>query len=511
MDGLLSPEKEYEYFAEELARRRAKESLEGFRAFMAATGSGEFANPPAAHHRLIMRQLERLEAGDIRRLMILAPPGSAKSTYGSIQFPLWYLARHPNQTILACSNTEGLAQGFNRRRRNLALTHQWQAISGTKLASDLQGVEHFGTEKEGGIKAAGVGSAIVGTRSHVNVLDDPIASQEDALSATTLDKQWDWYLSEYRLRLVPKGRELIISTRWARRDIAGRILELIGSGQEKGWYVLRLPMICDEQPDALGRQIGESLWPDYFTAEFIAEKMRDELIWQTQFQQTPLDEAGTWVGPEHLHAEEIAPESLHYVIAVDLALSVSKGDYTAIVVAGLDEQRHLHIVQVLRDRLSPEVTVERLATLCDIYRPQEVLIDDDNASKVLVRLMLEIARTQKRALPPINPQPMRGRDKETRAAAIRGLLLSGHVHILQAPWTRALQRELLEFPAGDHDDQVDALGLIGRRFPMLSAPSPVDRTVDPYAGQMIRKGPDGKFYYQATLDQMFRDRERVRH
>jgi predicted phage terminase large subunit-like protein len=375
------------------------------------------------------------------------------------------------------------------------------------LAADLQGVGHFGTEREGGIRAAGVGSAIVGFRSHLNILDDPITGIDQALSATQLDKQWDWFNSEFRTRLVPGGRELIVSTRWAKRDIAGRILELTADGKEQ-WTVLRLPMLADSADDPLGRAIGESLWPDYFGPEFIAEKQQNALLWSTQFQQTPLDEAGSWIGNEHIVYEDAPPSQLRYMVAVDLALTVGRGDYTVIVIAGLDVDRRLHIVHVERNRITPEVTVQRLFELCRVYDPTELLIDDDNASKVLTRLMFELGRTRGYSPPPLSPQPLRGRDKETRAAAMRGLFLSGSVRIVKGAWNSALHRELVEFPASDHDDQVDALSLIGRRFPLLTSPdAPVETKADPYAGMLVRPGSDGRLYLNATLDEMFEDRD----
>jgi predicted phage terminase large subunit-like protein len=490
-----------------LYRRSVRASLGKFREHMASTGSIEFRNEPARHHKLILENLERLERGDIRRLLILAPPGSAKSTYSSVQFPLWHLACKPNENILCASNSENLAENFNRRRRNLALMPQWSQISGCKLASDLQGVGHFGTEKEGGMRAAGVGSSIVGFRSHLNILDDPITGIEQALSGTQLDRQWEWFHSEFRTRLVPSGRELIVSTRWAKRDIAGRILELMDEGKEE-WTALRLPMLADSDDDPLGRSLGESLWPEYFSPAFIAEKQQNPLLWSTQFQQTPLDAEGSWIGADSIVYEDNPPAEMHYVIAMDLALTVGRGDYTAIVVAGLDVDRRLHIVHVHRERTSPELTVQRIFDLCAKYQPMELLIDDDNASKVFTRLLFELARTRGQSPPPINPQPMRGKDKETRAAAMRGLFLSDSVRLVLGGWNTALQRELTEFPASPNDDQVDALSLIGRRYPLLSSPTPPPRiNTDPYAGYMVRPGADGRLYTNATLDEMFEDNE----
>jgi hypothetical protein len=45
---------------------------------------------PARHHRLLIAELDRVSRGDIDRLMVLMPPGSAKSTYTSLLFPAWW-------------------------------------------------------------------------------------------------------------------------------------------------------------------------------------------------------------------------------------------------------------------------------------------------------------------------------------------------------------------------------------------------------------------------------------
>ena len=78
---------------------------------------------PAAHHRLLMTELEALSAGEIDRLMVLMPPGSAKSTYVSILFPAWFLARHRRAALITSCHTESLASHFGRRTRALVQEH----------------------------------------------------------------------------------------------------------------------------------------------------------------------------------------------------------------------------------------------------------------------------------------------------------------------------------------------------------------------------------------------------
>ncbi|MDP9095098.1 MAG: hypothetical protein M3N26_00850, partial [Pseudomonadota bacterium] len=60
---------------------------------------------PAAHHRLLIRELEGLADGRWDRLMLLLPPGSAKSTYASLLFPPWFLATKPWAHVIAASHT----------------------------------------------------------------------------------------------------------------------------------------------------------------------------------------------------------------------------------------------------------------------------------------------------------------------------------------------------------------------------------------------------------------------
>ena len=47
---------------------------------------------PARHHRLMIRELEGVAAGECDRLMLLLPPGSAKSTYAVLNVLLGTLA-----------------------------------------------------------------------------------------------------------------------------------------------------------------------------------------------------------------------------------------------------------------------------------------------------------------------------------------------------------------------------------------------------------------------------------
>ena len=471
-----------------------------------ATAHADFQYPPAPHHDVMIEALHALERDECKGVIIMAPPGSAKSTYVSVQFATWYWSRHPAHHILACSNTTDLAENFNRRRRNVCFSEEWQRLSGTAVAKDQQGVSRFANNAGGSMTAAGVGAAIVGLRANLLILDDPVMSLEQAMSSTQLDKIWSWFETDARSRLVPTGKTVIVMTRWAKNDPVGRLLAAIARGDEPGWHVVRLPMLADSDNDPMGRPLNEPLWPEWFGEHQITQNQRDPLRWSALYQQKPMDDTGSWVPVEKLITEVSAPDELTYVIAVDLALSVGQGDFTVFTVAGMDSARNLHVVDVRRERIPPNESVDLAFDLTRRYSPTAVLIDDDPAAKVWTRLAYELARERNFYIP-LYPLPTRGKNKETRAAAIRGFLLSERVRFVQAPWTADVFHELLEFPSGAHDDIVDTLSLLGRHFVSTSAPSaPVEKNRDPYAGYLVR--PDDPTRMQACLDELWDTRPR---
>ncbi len=517
--------------ANELIRRRmALESIDAYANYMATSQHLDFLYPPAKHHRLITNAIDELllpldhprhpkdRWGEpVTRLLLTAPPGSAKSTYCSVQAPTYILAKYPHWHILCSSNVGTLAESFNRRRRSACMTQEWQNVSGTVLNPDARGVEQFFTLKGGSIKAAGVNATIVGIRSNVNILDDPIESWEQSQSETQLAKIWDWYEGEYRNRLVPDGVEIVMHQRWSRNDPAGVLLRLIKSGEERGWKVVNLPLEAPEaaaEPDPLDRAPGEVLWPQWYTPKQLTEWKRDPAKWAALYQQHPLDEEGAWVGSEHIQylqppewAKLRANNEYRYLAAGDLALSINKGDWTVLVIVAIAPNRDIIICDMVRKQQSVEDTVDALYRLHSLYKPVGWMFDNDNATKVFERLVYEKARTDGVSPPPLDLMPTRGRDKEIRAAAIRGYFRAKRVWIVnEARWAPDLVREILAFP-GEPDDQIDALSLIGRKIVQTSGIEPrKPQEQKPIQGLIVEQ--EGVPHLSLGLDALFEEHER---
>jgi hypothetical protein len=239
---------------------------------------------PARHHRLLIDHLERVESGDIDRLMVFMPPGHAKSTYSSVLFPPWFFAQQQHRDLIGASHASSLAEDFSKRIQT-QIRHN-APLLGFSLQSE--NVESWRTTNGGVYRAAGVGGGITGRRSDLTLIDDPIKGAADAESETVRESQWAWYQSECLTRQKPGGRIVLIMTRWHPDDLGGRLLQAQADGGDQ-WTVLKLPAICDSVDDPLGRKLGEALWPEWMDEEALARIRANvgEHVWGALYQQDP--------------------------------------------------------------------------------------------------------------------------------------------------------------------------------------------------------------------------------
>lgn len=443
-----------------LARRAAAESLASYCEYMGLT--------PSRHHRYLLGKLEAVERGEIRRLMVFMPPGSAKSTYASIKFPGWYLGRNPDRSVLAASHTTELAEKFGRRVRNDLATLDYQNVFYTRLSDDSQAAHRWATKEDGEYYAAGVGAAILGYRADLGLLDDPVAGREQADSEREREKLWEWYKSDFYTRLKPGAAIVLIMQRWREDDLAGKLLEDEAKGGDK-WEVVRLPMEAEED-DSLGREVGERLWPEWYKQEDIDQAKRDARNWLALYQQRPRPDSGGEFKKEWLRHYKLKPERINTYIIVDPAGEKKSGrDYTAIWVLGSGNDGNLYALDMVRDRLS---LTERTTLLFDLhrkYKPLKVGYEKYGKDSDVEHLRDVMEREQYR----FEIEELGGSlKKEDRIRRIIPLFenfkiwLPESLHKADSQGvTRDLVRDFIEeeylpFPVAKHDDLMDALSRV---------------------------------------------------
>ncbi len=325
--------------------------------------------------------------------------------------------------------------------------------------------------------AAGTRGSIIGRRADLVIVDDPIGNQAQADRPADRERIWDWYRSDLATRLKPKGRILIVMTRWHEDDLAGRLKQ----HTDDGWRVLKLPALAEED-DPLDRMPGEPLWPEWEDLPALQRRRASvgERTWFAAYQQSPRPlEGGLFKVACLQPVDHSAWTDGLTVRAWDLAATIATGannpDWTVGVKLRVERPGQFLVLDVIRMRGSARqieqtilATAQLDGTTVHIGLPE----DPGQAGKSQVANYTgllsgyHVIATRESG------------SKAIRAQPVSSQIEAGNVSILRADWNRAFIEELRDFPYGGKDDQVDALV---RAFTTLnSLPAPMRKLAIPF-------------------------------
>ena len=464
-----------------LTRRLARRHLIAFT---------EYTNPKyetAGFHRIIADHLERVERGEIDRLMLLCPPRHGKSELASRRFPAFCLGRKADREFISVSASADLATDFGREVRNLINGPEYRSLFGTTLAEDSQAKNKWRTDAGGGYYAVGVGGQFMGRGADILMIDDPFASMTEAQSELARKNVWDWYTGTAYNRLQPGGAIVLINHRMHEDDLSGRILTQQAAGGDR-FEVVELPAINDD---------GEALWPEKFP---IAALERIKLngvqrYFSALYQQNPVPDTGDYFKAEWLIPVAKTPprDSLRVYGGSDYAVTSAGGDYTVHAVLGLDPDGNPWLLDIWRKQAASDEWVEAFCDLVRKWKPM-AWAEETGQIKSGVGPFLDRLMRERKAYTAREQFPTRG-DKSVRAQSFRGLIATRGLRIpAESPWRSDFESELLRFPAGVHDDQVDACGLIGQLLDTmmdgLKPVTPEKRAMDDYRDAGVERHDD---------------------
>lgn len=437
---------------------------------------------PFEHLIYLDRFLSLLIRGNLR-LIVEMPPRHGKSELISHYVPAWHVLRWPNKRVLLASYQDDFAAQWGRKARDVVEefggAYGIRVMASSKAASrwDIAGYD-------GGMATAGMGGALTGKGAHLLIIDDPIKNEEESNSQTIRDKHWEWYRSTARTRLQKNGSIIVVMTRWHEDDLVGRLLQAQQDDGEK-WIVVRFPAIAEEDEDwgHMTRRAGEPLCADLFPLpELLRLKSTvGSYWWSGLFQQRPAPaEGGTfkrdWLKQRwHVEGEwitftlkngerrQISPWSLTRFITVDLATSIKEtADYTVVSVWGYtpDNPPNLLMLDQFRERVEGPDILPAIHRMVDRWKVPAAFVES-------VGFQLSVIQSGRRAVPGRPALPLReltvDKDKQSRALLATAVMERGSFFLpANAPWLPAYEAELLSFPKGAHDDQVDATSAAAR-------------------------------------------------
>ena len=454
--------------ARELAERsdeiRAQcETLPGFvqAAWHVLEPSSTFA--PGWHIDAICDHLTAVTTGDITRLLINVPPGMMKSLLTGVFFGAWEWGPvgRAGLRILGSSYSEAYAIRDNGRMRNLIRSDWYQALWPTRLIKE--GERKFENDRAGWREGVPF-SRLTGGRGDRLIIDDP-HSTETAESPAERARTTRIFLESAPSRLNdPKlSAIIVIMQRLHQSDVSGVILQ-----KELGYEHLMLPMEFESDRrcrTSIGfvdprQQEGELLFPSRFPREVVE---RDKVPMGPyavagQYQQRPVSREGGLFKKDMIQIVDAVPAQITkrtrgWDFAATKATAGSDPDWTAGVRMARCADGFFWIEDVVRFREGPEVvraavanTASRDTAATRVRIPQ----DPGQAGKAQAAdFVRALAGYMVTALPPSGA-------KEVRATPFANQVNVGNVRMLRGPWNDAFLEEIGMFPAGSHDDQIDA-------------------------------------------------------
>lgn len=413
------------------------------------------------HVKLIGSYLDRVESGEIKRLMIFEPPRHGKSEEVSRKFPAYYLGRNPDKNVIISSYAKSLCRTFSRRVRSTVESEYFRLLfTAIKTADDSRSVDQWEiANHKGGLMAMGVEGAITGHGADLFIIDDPIKDRADAESQVIRDNTFDWYQNVVLTRLEPSAALILMMTRWHQDDLAGRIL-----ASEKDWVVLNLPAIIedDEQQknDPLNRKVGDLLWPGRYSIEEILNTKAKvgSRAWNALYQGRPLDAASQRIKRDWIRwYDELPPETTRGG-GIDTATSVRQsGDNMAFVEVAKDKEGFIYVDDAFCEQISVKAFEQFYLNRVKNRKFANIFIEDNNAGEAIRQGIVEACRAGGG-----QPHPKAihtSTDKGVRVSEYEGMIENGTIKFKRGNRkVEELVERLLEFPQCAHDDDIDALG-----------------------------------------------------
>lgn len=415
---------------------------------------------PNWHIEAINHELMRCHRRENRRLLITQPPRSLKSICTSVAFVAWALGHDPSLRFLCVSYSDSLANDLARQFR-MVVESEWYRRAFPRMRLKKETKTECITTRGGGRVALSVGGSVTGRGADFIIIDDPLKA-EDGASESARRSAIDWYDGTLSTRLNDKERGVIILVmqRLHQEDLAGYLIE------RGGWQQLNLPAIALEDtavpigPDEMHRRKqGDVLHPARESRETL-ERIKAEvgsLQFSAQYQQSPIPPEGNLVKREWLKTYDLAPRpepGVKIVQSWDIATTTDERNDWSVCTTWAIKEKDYYLLDVWRGRVEfPDLRRKIVRHAMD-HRAQTVLIEKAGPGLQLVQDLRQDAT-------PGFPRPIGitpDGDKLMRMETQTPRIEAGHVLLpKEAPWLGTLLEELLAFPRGRHDDQVDSV------------------------------------------------------
>ena len=415
---------------------------------------------PNWHIEAIAYQLERCRRREIRRLIVTLPPRGLKSICASVAFPAFALGHDPSLRIVGVSYSQDLAAKHARDCRAI-LESAWyrRLFPYTRIDPRKNTEGEIETTARGYRLATSVGGTLTGRGGNLILIDDPMKPSE-RMSEVKRAAVSEWYDSTLTSRLDRKTQDAIvlIMQRLHVDDLVGHVLD-----KDEKWTHLNLPAIAEHEEEiSLGdgrvyrRKTGELLHPEREPMAVLDElkAAMGSQAFSAQYQQAPIPPGGALIKSDWFRFYSQAPKPTpqeRIVQSWDTATKAGTTNDYSVCTTWLIRGRDYYLLDVLRKRLEYPDLRRAILSHAAAHKATAVLIEDAGTGTPLIQ---DLRRDGKRRPIGIRPE----HDKIVRLEAQSAVIEAGHVLLPErAPWLDDFRAEILAFPYGRYDDQVDSM------------------------------------------------------
>ncbi len=408
--------------------------------------------------KLVDHVLSQVRDGDLTRLIINIQPRSLKSLIVSIAYPAFVLGHDPRRRIYVISYGDDLADKHSSDFRAIVEWYK-RAFPRTRIKKSL--VDAVTTTEGGYRRSTTVMGALTGLGGDLFILDDP-QKAVDAQSEARRNSINQWFSNTLISRLDDKktGAIVVVMQRVHMNDLCGHVTDA-----SDAWTVLSLPAIAEanEQiqigPDKFHhRKAGEALHPDREPIESLENMQKDMPpdVFAAQYQQCPVPEGGAMIKREWFRYYEPhqLPKRTHrsrILLSIDTAAKAGAQNDWSVCTAWQVHDGIYYLIDLIRGRLEYPELLEMVIAQAKLHDPHIVLVEDAHTGIALAQSLKKVLR---RAVKPVPVE----HDKQGRMWVHQTTFFGGFVRFPKgAPFLNELERELLAFPNGPHDDQVDSI------------------------------------------------------
>lgn len=415
------------------------------------------------------------------RVMLMLPPGSAKSTYASVVFPSWEMGRKPSSEIILTGYGDTICKKHGKRSRQLCSSPAYENIFNSTLSKDTRAADEWELTNGSSYKASGILSGITGFRCDGLIWDDLTKGRKEADSVTIRNDTYNAYLDDARSRKKPTAWEVGIGTRWHEDEIMGRILPA-GYAGESGfmlgrdgniWFVVCIPAQAERDDDPLGRKRGEYIWKEWFHLDYWVDKKINARTWGSLYQQRPAPEEGIYFKSDWKRTYSTLPDKLDYYIGYDPAVSEEEdADDTCIQIWGVDQHAKLYLVDEWSGKVTMDIWIDKLLDYVKKFKPLEVISESGVIRRASEPFIGRAMRTRKTFA--VFEWVSRNADKAAMSRGFQAMMASGQIYLPETSLGDDMFDECLRFPAGKDDHRVDAATNLCLRLEKIWEASPPD-------------------------------------